>query len=266
MLWQARPRRLVPVGPGNWGRRGRIRLSPWAASTLRCYARDWAHFTAWCGATDFVSLPTESKAVALYIADLAENHKPSTIQRRLSAISHAHQIRGFESPTKNEAVRSVLKGIRRTPGTAPAGKAPLLAADIREMVAGLPDSLLGCRDRALLLLGFAGAFRRSELVGLKRRRHHVHRRRNGDSAASIEDRPGRPGAKGWHPPVAALAELPGCCDSGMAGDLRDQLRIVVPARCPRRPDDTETPIRRVGCEDREAQVDRGKGYQQVRRS
>jgi integrase len=67
---------------------------------------------------------------------------------------------------KNEIVRSVLKGIRRTLGTAPNEKAPLIAADIREMVATLPDSLIGKRDRALLLLGFAGAFRRSEPVGL----------------------------------------------------------------------------------------------------
>jgi integrase len=97
---------------------------------------------------------------------MADHHKASTIQRRLSAVSQVHQVKGFESPTKNEVVRSVLKGIRRTIGTAPNEKAPLVAADIREMVAGLPDKLIGTRDRALLLLGFAGAFRRSELVGL----------------------------------------------------------------------------------------------------
>jgi len=77
-----------------------------------------------------------------------------------------HQARGFESPCRSELCRSVLKGIRRTLGTAPNEKAPLLAIDVREMVAALPDTLLGFRDRALLLLGFAGAFRRSELVAL----------------------------------------------------------------------------------------------------
>lgn len=164
---------MVPVAPQEIGlpipaaeRAHEYARRSRSSSTIRCYATDWADFTAWCGLNEMIPLPAEAKTVALYISDLAEDHKPSTIQRRLSAISQAHQIRGFDSPTKNEAVRSVLKGIRRTLGTAPAEKAPLLASDIREMVAGLPDSLLGCRDRALLLLGFAGAFRRSELVGL----------------------------------------------------------------------------------------------------
>ncbi|MFN0166714.1 MAG: site-specific integrase [Bryobacteraceae bacterium] len=135
-------------------------------STIRCYKTDWADFSTWCADHQACPLPASPETVASYLATQAENHRPSTIQRRLSAISQVHQVKGHESPTKNEVVRSVLKGIRRTLGTAPAEKAPLLAADVREMVAALPDSLLGKRDRALLLLGFASAMRRSELVGL----------------------------------------------------------------------------------------------------
>jgi site-specific recombinase XerD len=137
-----------------------------AESTIRAYRTDWRDFEAWCARQPTSSLPATPEAVACYLASMADHHKASTIQRRLSAISQVHQMKGFESPTKNEVVRSVLKGIRRTIGTAPDEKAPLVAADIREMVAGLPDTLIGKRDRALLLLGFAGAFRRSELVGI----------------------------------------------------------------------------------------------------
>jgi site-specific recombinase XerD len=135
-------------------------------NTLRAYDADWRHFTAWCSNRACSCLPAAPQTVARYLAALADDHKASTIQRRLSAISQVHQLRGFESPTKCEPVRSVLKGIRRTLGTAPRQKTPLVANDVREMVARLPDSLLGVRDCALLLLGFAGAFRRSELVSL----------------------------------------------------------------------------------------------------
>jgi len=135
-------------------------------STLKAYKTDWADFERWCERQPATALPATPETVACYISSMAEFHKASTITRRLSAISQLHQVKGFESPTKNEMVRSVLKGIRRTIGTTPDEKAPLVAADIREMVGRLPDTTIGIRDRALLLLGFAGAFRRSELVGL----------------------------------------------------------------------------------------------------
>jgi len=99
--------------------------------------------------------------------------KASTLQRRLSAISQAHQVAGLETPTRNAMVMLVWAGIRRTHGSAQEGKAPALVEDLRTMVAamaprrrGQPWQLLELRDRALLLLGFAGAFRRSELVAL----------------------------------------------------------------------------------------------------
>ncbi len=104
--------------------------------------------------------------MALYIADLAARRKVATLTRRVSAISQAHQAAGFESPTSAAPVRTLMAGVRRAKGTAPAQKAAALTADIRAMVTTLPDGLIGVRDRAILLVGFAGAFRRSELVGL----------------------------------------------------------------------------------------------------
>ena len=100
------------------------------------------------------------------MTDLAATLKTATITRRISAISQAHQIAGFESPTQTTEVRLVLAGIRRSKGTAQAAKTPVLVDDLRRMIAELPGNLLGVRDRALLLIGFSGGFRRSELVAL----------------------------------------------------------------------------------------------------
>jgi integrase len=90
----------------------------------------------------------------------------ATITRRCSAIRYAHRLADLEPPTNSEHVRATLRGIRRTVGAAPARKAPVLAEAARAMALAAPEGLKGLRDRALLLLGFAGAFRRSELVAL----------------------------------------------------------------------------------------------------
>lgn len=84
----------------------------------------------------------------------------------MNAITEAHKATGLESPTHNATVRNTMKGIRRTKGVAPAQKTAALTADIRTMVDAADGGTIGARDRALILLGFAGAFRRSELVGL----------------------------------------------------------------------------------------------------
>jgi len=139
-----------------------------AENTVTAYQSDWRHFEAWCKEHGRGSLPAAPGTVALYLSDLASAHRVSTVSRRAVAISQAHQAAGLESPTATAAVRTLLAGIRRAKGTAPTTKAPILTADIRGMVAALPRGPLGTRDRALLLVGFAGAFRRSELVGLGR--------------------------------------------------------------------------------------------------
>lgn len=139
------------------------------ASTLRAYASDWAHFLDWCSEQDRAALPATPETVALYLTSLAATHRPATITRRLTAITKAHQVKGLASPaTVSElAVGETLKGIRRTLGTAQRRKVPLLTAELLQVLAHLPTTLAGTRDRALLLVGYAGAFRRSELAALR---------------------------------------------------------------------------------------------------
>ena len=155
-----------------------------AKNTIRAYTSDWKDFTDWCKIQRRESLPASSETVALYITHLARGLKTSTIQRRISSISQAHAAAGYDdSPTKTAIVRATWQGIRRSKGVAAQGKAPVLIPDLRAMVEhlskeakkkvmepgeekDLQDRLIACRDRALLLLGFAGAMRRSELVGL----------------------------------------------------------------------------------------------------
>ncbi|OPY60119.1 MAG: Tyrosine recombinase XerD [Pelotomaculum sp. PtaU1.Bin065] len=137
-----------------------------AKNTIKSYRADWQDFTTWCNNNNLIELPADPETVAVYLAHLAETSKVSTLQRRISAISQAHQAAGHPSPTCTMEVRAVMAGIRRERGSAQAGKAPVLVDDIKAMVDTLPDNLIGIRDRALLLLGFAGAFRRSELISL----------------------------------------------------------------------------------------------------
>jgi len=135
-------------------------------NTLRGYRADWRDFCAWCESHTISALPAAPETVAAYIADCAGRLKVGSIQRRLNAIAEAHKATGLDSPTTAGMVRNTLKGIRRALGTATAPKAPTLTDDIRAMVDAVDAGIIGARDRALMLLGFAGAFRRSELVGL----------------------------------------------------------------------------------------------------
>jgi site-specific recombinase XerD len=138
-----------------------------APRTVRAYASDWRDFVSWAEAHRRQALPAEPDTVAMYLADLAARAvQPATLARRLVAISQAHKAVDLPTPTSSSVVRRVHAGIRRTHGTAQLGKAPAVVGDLRQMIAALPDSERGLRDRALLLVGFAGAFRRSELVSL----------------------------------------------------------------------------------------------------
>ena len=137
-----------------------------ASATRKSYQRDWRHFSGWCKQHRRLSLPAEPETVALYLTDQAQTLKVATLAKRVAALSQAHQFAGHVSPTHDILVRTVLAGIRRSKSTAQSRKRPILTEDLRRMVSFLPDTLAGRRDRALLLLGFAGGFRRSELVGL----------------------------------------------------------------------------------------------------
>ena len=140
-----------------------------APATLKAYRNDWRDFESWCREHKLTALPSTPETIALYIADRASTLASGTIARRLTSITKAHQASGYtDSPatTRHFVVGETLKGIRRTMGTAQHGKAPLLSTDIRRIVAARREGLLGLRDAALVLIGFAGGFRRSELAGI----------------------------------------------------------------------------------------------------
>ncbi len=140
---------------------------PHAVNTRKAYASDWADFLAWCARYEQVALPADPLTVRRYLVALAKDgRKVATIQRRLAAITAVHARGGHPSPAADPAVRHELAALRRDLGVAPQGKEPVLADDLRAMVAALPEDARGLRDRAMLLLGFAAALRRSELVGL----------------------------------------------------------------------------------------------------
>ncbi len=141
-----------------------------ARATVRAYEHDWKQFQTWCEQNGVAACPASPETVVLYATDLVKNRgaKLNTLARRLAAVSQMHQQRGLESPTRTWPVKQFLHGLRREIGVAPARKRPVLIPDLKRIVATLPDSLLGKRDRALLLIGFTGAFRRSELVALNR--------------------------------------------------------------------------------------------------
>jgi site-specific recombinase XerD len=138
-----------------------------AAATRRAYRTDFRIFRAWCDSRRLAALPAAPDAVAAFLAhEATRNVRPSTIGRRLAAIRYAHKLAGLPLPTDDERVRATLRGIRRTLGTAAVKKTPATAERVIAM-APLPGARLSSlRDRALLLLGFAGAFRRSELAAL----------------------------------------------------------------------------------------------------
>ena len=143
-------------------------LAEIAPATRRAYASDFRTFSRWCQKKQLVNLPASSEAVALFIsAEAAQGIKPSTIIRRLAAIRYAHESAGHLSPTRELLVTATNKGIRRSVATAPEQKHPATVELVRRLVSHCPDTLAGLRDKAMILTGFAGAMRRSELVALQ---------------------------------------------------------------------------------------------------
>ncbi len=138
-----------------------------ADSTKQAYRADWRAFNDWCTLRNYPSLPADPGTVALYISKLADDgFKVSTIARRLVTIEQFHNNRELSSPVATALVQTVFKGIQRKIGTKPNSKRPILLSDLQTMLTSLPNSLAGLRDKALLLVGFVGAFRRSELVSI----------------------------------------------------------------------------------------------------
>ena len=140
-------------------------LSP---ATLRAYRSDWQHFCEWCRAVGWSPLPAEPTTVASYLAALSATHTTSALVRRLAALSRAHRLAGQLWPSAHPAVRNTLRGIGRKHGRPPEQAAALATVEIRKLIATCDQTLVGLRDRALLLIGYAGALRRSELVAIER--------------------------------------------------------------------------------------------------
>jgi integrase len=143
-----------------------------AENTKKAYAADWKHFTRWCRLKGTDPLPPSSEMIGLYLADLAApiGKAPaisvSTIERRLTGLAWHYQQRGFTLDRKDRHIATVLAGIKRKHARPPVQKEAILRDDILAMVACLPHDLRGLRDRAILLLDYAGGLRRSEIVGL----------------------------------------------------------------------------------------------------
>ena len=141
-------------------------------NTVRAYAKDWAAFARWCRMRGADPLPPSPQLIGLYIADLAapQGKAPAlsvaSIERRLSGLAWGYAQRGERLDRKDRHIASVLAGIRRRHARPPAQKEAILPEDLRDMLATLPHDLRGLRDRAILLVGFAGGLRRSEIVSL----------------------------------------------------------------------------------------------------
>jgi site-specific recombinase XerD len=139
-----------------------------AANTQRAYAGDWRRFTTWCHDHNREPLPADVPTLAAFVTALAEaGKKVATIQRHCASVSKAHQLAGLPTPTDDRLFKNLLEGISREKGVRQKQDPAFTMAYFKRMVQGIdterPD---GLRDRALLLLGFAGAFRRDELASL----------------------------------------------------------------------------------------------------
>lgn len=137
-------------------------------NTLKAYTSDWDHFCNWCKSYNLSNLPASPETVAYYITDISSDYKTSTLERRLATISKVHKLVDEESPISDPKVTELMKALRRTKGTKKRKVKPLLSPHVKKICDNLTSKLIDHRDRALLLIGFSGGFRRSELVSLKR--------------------------------------------------------------------------------------------------
>lgn len=138
-----------------------------APATVRAYASDVKNFEAWCRRSDLTAFPATPEVVGAYLAAAGEGYAMQTLRRRVAAIARASGLTGYPLDTKHPAIRETLRGIGRTHGSRGRRAAALTTTELKALSRVCEDgTLTGIRDKALLLLGFAGAFRRSELVAL----------------------------------------------------------------------------------------------------
>ncbi|MDB9768013.1 site-specific integrase [Candidatus Pelagibacter sp.] len=140
-------------------------------NTLRAYQSDYNDFSLFCSKNGFQAMPTQPKILALYITHLSSYSKYSTLKRRLASISILHKTKGHYIDTKHPVIMENLMGIKRTNGSNQKGKKPLLINDLKILIDAIHQSnekdKRKIRDKALVLIGFSGGFRRSELVDIE---------------------------------------------------------------------------------------------------
>ena len=135
-----------------------------ANNTLRAYQADFKDFSSFCTKNGFSSMPTEPKIIALYITNLSKTSKFSTLKRRIASISVIHKLKGRYLDTKHPIIMENLHGIKRRLGSRQKAKKPILINDLKLIIKAIDKE--NKRDKALILVGFAGGFRRSELVSI----------------------------------------------------------------------------------------------------
>tara|TARA_S200000501_G_scaffold363827_1_gene395202 strand:+ start:50 stop:955 length:906 start_codon:yes stop_codon:yes gene_type:complete len=133
-------------------------------NTLRAYQSDFRDFSLFCNKNGFSSMPTQPKIIALYITHLSKSSKFSTLKRRIASISVLHKLKGHYLDTKHPIIMENLHGIKRTLGSRQKAKKPLLINDLKLIIKAIDKEKI--RDKALILIGFSGGFRRSELVNI----------------------------------------------------------------------------------------------------
>ena len=135
-----------------------------ANNTLRAYQSDFSDFSIFCTKNGFSFMPTQPKIIALYITHLSKSFKFSTLKRRIASISVIHKLKGHYLDTKHPIIMENLHGIKRTLGSRQKAKKPILINDLKLIIKAIDEDKI--RDKALILVGFAGGFRRSELVNI----------------------------------------------------------------------------------------------------
>ena len=135
-----------------------------ANNTLRAYQSDFRDFSEFCAKNGFSSMPTQPKIIALYITHLSKSSKFSTLKRRIASISVLHKLKGHYLDTKHPIIMENLHGIKRTLGSRQKAKKPILINDLKLIIKAIDEEKI--RDKALILVGFSGGFRRSELVNI----------------------------------------------------------------------------------------------------
>jgi integrase len=166
--WVAAPI-LAPTASGQAALEAAQALAKQAAApaTLRAYRADWSHFAAWCAGHGFFPIPAAPAVIGAYLASLAETHAPTTIRRRLSALGKMHRFNDLPWNPAHRDIQGPLQGALRQSSRPVQKAAALTLPMLRQILATCDASARGRRDRALLLFGFAGALRRSELVSLR---------------------------------------------------------------------------------------------------